>query len=184
MGILKFWMEHGPSSTIWQDNSITSRIPQGRIYEVRKKEELNLNDSSKDKFNYYWCKKPACFKKVYQNLGWKEDKNSNDNYAMFLTVGTVLSLYPIEELEKDAEIEIPRNNDFKPITIAINVDKREQVDETLKELENLGARIIKPASDAFWGGRGGYFADPEYNLWGVAWAPNAIFDERGAMIFE
>jgi hypothetical protein len=27
-----------------------------------------------------------------------------------------------------------------------------------------------------------YFADPEHNLWEVAWNPTALFDERGAML--
>jgi len=27
-----------------------------------------------------------------------------------------------------------------------------------------------------------YFADPENNYWEVAWNPNSVFDERGAML--
>ncbi|WP_235973585.1 VOC family protein [Peribacillus faecalis] len=43
-------------------------------------------------------------------------------------------------------------------------------------------RLEKQASDAFWGGRTAYFSDPENNLWEVAWNPDSVFDERGAMI--
>jgi catechol 2,3-dioxygenase-like lactoylglutathione lyase family enzyme len=32
------------------------------------------------------------------------------------------------------------------------------------------------------GGRSGYFADPEDKRWEIAWAPGAIFDERGAVV--
>jgi len=45
-----------------------------------------------------------------------------------------------------------------------------------------GAEVVKEAHDAFWGGRSGYFADPEGNRWEVAWAPNAVFDDRGVII--
>ena len=32
--------------------------------------------------------------------------------------------------------------------------------------------IVKPASRADWGGRTGYFADPDGFLWEVAWNPH------------
>ena len=35
-----------------------------------------------------------------------------------------------------------------------------------------GGKIVKPAEDVFWGGHSGYFADPEGNLWEVAWNPH------------
>jgi uncharacterized glyoxalase superfamily protein PhnB len=35
--------------------------------------------------------------------------------------------------------------------------------------------------DRDWGGRSGYFADPEGNRWEVAWAPGMEFDVRGAV---
>lgn len=41
---------------------------------------------------------------------------------------------------------------------------------------------MSEANDAFWGGRSGAFLDPENNFWEVAYNPNSVFDERGAMI--
>jgi len=35
-----------------------------------------------------------------------------------------------------------------------------------------GARLLKPAQDAFWGGYSGYFADPDGFLWEVVWNPS------------
>jgi hypothetical protein len=32
------------------------------------------------------------------------------------------------------------------------------------------------------GGRTAYFADPENNLWKIAWDPDSTFDEHGAML--
>jgi uncharacterized protein len=42
----------------------------------------------------------------------------------------------------------------------------------LDELAGKGVRIVKPATDAEWGGRSGYFADSEGFLWEVAWNPH------------
>lgn len=119
----------------------------------------------------------------YQSFGWEETEFSSDNYAVFKTAGVILSLFPIAELAKDAGIEFSHAPEtFRPVTFAINVDTPEQVDETIRKVREVGARILREPSDAFWGGRTAYFADPENNLWEVAWNPSAVFDERGAMI--
>ncbi|WP_078433928.1 VOC family protein [Metabacillus halosaccharovorans] len=119
----------------------------------------------------------------YQKLGWEETEFSSDSYAAFKTAGVILTLFPIEELAKDAGIEISRSKEgFRGVTFAINLDTPEQVDATIEEVRSIGARILREPSDAFWGGRTAYFADPENNLWEIAWNPSAEFDERGAMI--
>jgi hypothetical protein len=122
-------------------------------------------------------------RKFYQSLGWEETEMSSDQYAVFKTAGVLLSLFPIEELAKDAGIELTTSPDtYRPVTFAINVDQPEQVDTTIEEIREAGGKILREPSDAFWGGRTAYFADPENNLWEVAWNPASIFDERGAMI--
>lgn len=119
----------------------------------------------------------------YKGLGWEETEISSDNYAVFKTVGVLLSIYPIEEMAKDAGVEITKSIDtFHGVTFAINVDIPEEVDTTVDTIRKIGGRILTEPSDAFWGGRTAYFADPENNLWEIAWNPDAIFDERGAMI--
>lgn len=119
----------------------------------------------------------------YKRLGWEETEISSDHYAVFKTAGVLLSIFPIEELAKDAGVEINQDiQSFRGVTFAINVDKPEQVDVTVEEIRKAGGNILREPSDAFWGGRTAYFADPENNLWEVAWNPTAVFDERGAMI--
>ncbi len=119
----------------------------------------------------------------YQKLGWEETEFSSDTYAAFKTAGVILTLFPVEELAKDAGIEISQSKEgFRGVTFAINLDTPEQVDATIEEVRSIGARILREPSDAFWGGRTAYFADPENNLWEIAWNPSAEFDERGAMI--
>jgi uncharacterized protein len=119
----------------------------------------------------------------YKNLGWEETEISSDNYAVFKTAGVLLSLFPIEELEKDAGVKFVKTaENFTGVTLAINVDEPGLVDSTVEEIRKAGGKILREPSDAFWGGRTAYFADPENNLWEVAWNPSAVFDERGAMI--
>ncbi|WP_226527037.1 VOC family protein [Metabacillus niabensis] len=119
----------------------------------------------------------------YQKLGWEETEFSSDTYAAFKTAGVILTLFPIKELAKDAGIDISQSKEgYRGVTFAINLDTPEQVDATIEEVRRIGARILREPSDAFWGGRTAYFADPENNLWEVAWNPSAEFDERGAMI--
>ena len=53
----------------------------------------------------------------------------------------------------------------------------------LAEAKAAGARILKPAEDAFWGGYTGYFADPDGHPWEVAWNPEwTIADDGGVRL--
>lgn len=125
----------------------------------------------------------ASLRKFYQSLGWEETEISSDDYAVFKTAGVLLSLFPLEEFEKDAGVEINKTDEgYHGVTYAINVDKPEEVDSTINTIREAGGEILREPSDAFWGGRTAYFSDPEKNLWEVAWNPEAVFDERGAMI--
>jgi hypothetical protein len=52
------------------------------------------------------------------------------------------------------------------------VREENDVDQLLALVESRGGRIVKPAQRADWGGRTGYFADPDGFLWEVAWNPH------------
>ena len=43
-----------------------------------------------------------------------------------------------------------------------------QVDQVLAFSQKAGAKLIKPAQKASWGGYSGYFSDPDGFLWEVA----------------
>lgn len=129
------------------------------------------------------AKQVASLRKFYQALGWSESAFSSDNYAVFETAGVILTLFPLEELAKDAGIELLEGpKSFTGVTLAINVDTPEDVDTTIEKVREIGGVITREPNDAFWGGRTSYFLDPEQNVWEVAWNPSSVFDERGAML--
>jgi len=58
---------------------------------------------------------------------------------------------------------------MRGFSLAINVDKPEEVDEVIEAARAAGARITKEPVDAEeFDGRSAYFADPEDNYWEVA----------------
>jgi catechol 2,3-dioxygenase-like lactoylglutathione lyase family enzyme len=97
---------------------------------------------------------------------WTPDKG----VIFFKTAGTVLALYPYEELAKDAgeRFVVPRTK-FGGIVLAHNVAEKQQVDEVLNLAAAAGGKIEKPAADTFWGGYSGHFSDPDGYLWEVAY---------------
>ncbi len=90
-------------------------------------------------------------------------------WACYLLEGgsTALALYPWDELAEDARVAADGSG-FRGVTLAYNVGSPERVDEVLAEAERAGGEIVKPAQPTFWGGYGGYFADPDGHLWEVA----------------
>ena len=102
-------------------------------------------------------------------LGWDTSYQPGQGIAFFKTWGTVLALYPIDQLAD----ELP-DPDFKPvagpcgITLAHNCRERVDVDAALAMAEKAGGVVRKPAAETFWGGYSGYFADPDGYLWEVA----------------
>lgn len=110
---------------------------------------------------------------------WPETTAAPDgSFAAYHLGGVVLGLYALDRLAGDSGGAFDGHGGFE---LAINVDRREQVDEVLAEVGALGAPYVQPAEDAFWGGRVGHFRDPEGNRWEVAWNPAITFDDRGAV---
>ncbi len=118
----------------------------------------------------------------YAALGWEEDPVSDDSIAFFRTGGAVLALYPFTALADDAWLEAPGDlPEFRGVTLAANVETRDGVDAAYEVAVAAGARVLKEPTDADWGGRSCYVADPEGNVWEIAWLPGARFAPNGAM---
>ena len=50
-------------------------------------------------------------------------------------------------------------------------NSEEEVDQIFKDLKANGIKIVKEPEKVLWGGYSGYFADPNDNLWEVAYNP-------------
>jgi len=93
-----------------------------------------------------------------------------DDMVMFRLEGTWLGLFPRDELAKDATVPT-EGSGFSGVTLAHNEPSKAGVDRAFTEAVAAGATPVKPPQDVFWGGYSGYFADPEGNLWEVAFNP-------------
>ena len=118
-------------------------------------------------------------REFYERLGWRRSGN-NEGIVFFQAGGMALALYPRQELAKDANVSA-EGQGFGGITLAYNARTREDVDAVLAEALKAGARLMKAAEDAFWGGYSGYFADPDGFLWEVAWNPFFPIAEDGSI---
>jgi uncharacterized protein len=119
--------------------------------------------------------------RFYLALGWELAAGSSPEISFFLTAGGVLALYPFDLLAKDAMLPAARAQGFGGVTLAINVERPEDVQPALDAAKAAGAKILKPATKAEWGGVSGYFADPDGYPWEVAWGPNAKFKPDGSL---
>jgi uncharacterized glyoxalase superfamily protein PhnB len=93
-----------------------------------------------------------------------------DDMVMFQLEGTWLGLFPREELAKDATVST-EGSGFSGVALAHNAPSKDEVDRVFAQALAAGATSVKTPQDVFWGGYSGYFADPEGNLWEVAFNP-------------
>jgi len=118
-----------------------------------------------------------------EKFGWKKMKSSNENISFFQLNGLLLSLYPKDKLAEDATVD-PTGSGFKAFTLAYNTRTKEEVDEIITNLATKGVKIIKQPEHVFWGGYSGYIADPDENLWEIAFNPFLELDADGNTIEE
>ena len=87
--------------------------------------------------------------------------------------GLKLALWPRQSISHDSGLllSIPSPTEF---TLGHNVSSKAEVDAVMEQAKNVGAVIVRPAHDTFWGGYGGYFQDPDQHLWEVVWNPQWI----------
>jgi catechol 2,3-dioxygenase-like lactoylglutathione lyase family enzyme len=121
-------------------------------------------------------------RRFYEQLGWRSMLEPRDDFARLGTSGAHLTLWTREEAE--AEIAAPlraAGHEFRDFTLAIAVERREEVDAALDAARQAGATIVAEATDPPFGGRSGYFVDPEGAPWEVVWIPGTSLDERGGL---
>ncbi len=91
----------------------------------------------------------------YQALGWEKASSSIDGVIQwFRTADTNLGLFPYQDLADDAQIPSPERGSFGGITLAINVERPEDVDAAIAAAVEAGGSVIKPGTTRSSGGRG------------------------------
>lgn len=116
--------------------------------------------------------------KFYEALGWMRAE-TQDGVIAFDLIAQTLGLYPLEKLAEDIGLPIEELGRGAS-TFSYNVRHKEEVAPLLAKAEAVGGRILRPASEVFWGGYIGYFADPEGNIWEVTHNPFSPLAQDGA----
>jgi len=105
-----------------------------------------------------------------QGLGLVRREFESEGVAFFQLAGAWLSLFPRDELAKDAGVAADGSG-FRAVSLAQNVASEQEVDEVLALAVKAGGTLIKPGQKVFWGGYSGYFSDPDGHLWEIAFNP-------------
>jgi catechol 2,3-dioxygenase-like lactoylglutathione lyase family enzyme len=95
----------------------------------------------------------------------------NGAVAFFnLQSGLKLALWPRKSLSADSGLSLQAPSAIE-FSIGHNVSSHQEVDIVMRQAEQAGAKIVKPARPTFYGGYAGYFQDPDGHLWEVAFNP-------------
>ena len=124
--------------------------------------------------------------KFYRDgLGFETDcREDNPSVCFFNTPGTKFELFPLDLLAKDIdEDNPPTGNGFSGITLAYNVENKEDVDRTIELVRKSGGTVVKEPQELVWGVYNAYLSDLDGYYWEVAWGPNFQYDENGLLKF-
>lgn len=113
-----------------------------------------------------------------QKFGWHRTAASTNDIVFFQLNGIQLALYPLDKLAEDATVEAG-DPTYRPTTLAHNARSEKEVDAIIDDLRRKGVQIIKEPQKVFWGGYSSYIADPDGNLWEIAYNPYLPLDENG-----
>lgn len=115
-----------------------------------------------------------------EGFGWKP-VFENEEIAFYQMNGFVLGTWLREKLEKDMN----RGGLQRPgaFALAHNATSAEEVKAVITRLEEAGGRVLRQADVPPHGGFRGYVADPDDNVWEVAWNPAWSIDDRGLVTF-
>jgi predicted lactoylglutathione lyase len=121
-------------------------------------------------------------KKFYvDGLGWKP-VFENKEIVFFQTGGMVLALFLRDQLAADFEGDA-QTFGRAAVALGYNVRLKSEVDPLIERAVAAGAKVLKPARDASWGGYSGYFADPDGFAWEIAWNPEWPIAADGSVAF-
>ncbi|HSS65462.1 MAG TPA: VOC family protein [Gammaproteobacteria bacterium] len=119
---------------------------------------------------------PAAASFYSEGLGF-ETGSVKGGVTYFDTGGTWLAIFPREALARYAGVSA-EGEGFSAVTLSINVDSRDAVDDLLARARSKGAEIVKGAGEVGWGGYTGWLRDPFGHLWEVVWNPRPFVGKR------
>src|SRR5262249_56633158 len=93
--------------------------------------------------------------RFYEALGWtKRGASIPGEIAWFGTADTYLGVFGWRDLAEDAQLYEPTRGSFGGMTLAINVESREVVDQALDEAVAAGGPLLEPPPQVEVGYRG------------------------------
>lgn len=117
----------------------------------------------------------------YESLGW-EAAGGDDDHAIFVLDGATLFLWSSRQAAPEiTDAMAALGHPPAGVTLAVNVDTREGVDEAIAAARAAGATIVNEPADREWGGRSGHWCDPDGMAWEVAWVPGSQVARTPAM---
>ncbi len=120
--------------------------------------------------------------RFYENMGWKQVE-SPDGIVVFDLIGQALGLYPKQALADEIGLQVQQIGQGGCV-LSYNCREKSEVAQMLQAAQDAGGKILKPASDVFWGGHHGHFSDPEGHIWEVAFNPFSTLRADGAFCWN
>jgi predicted lactoylglutathione lyase len=121
-------------------------------------------------------------KAFYAALGWSPALETQET-AFFEANGVVLVLWAREKLAADTGIADDRAR-WSGITLAHNVESRQEVDDLIELARRNGATITREPAETFYGGYAGVFRDVDGHAWEVAHNPGFALAADGSVILR
>ena len=104
----------------------------------------------------------------HDGLGWPTLQDYGQWVSFAINGGSsMLGLFSSKALAADAGVS-EAGDGSRGVTLSYLVRDQKAVDRVMAEAEQAGAKIVRRAQAAQWGGYEGYFADPDGYLWKVA----------------
>lgn len=113
-----------------------------------------------------------------EKFRWAAREDSNEQIVFFKLNGILLGLFGKQALAEDATVDAAGEG-FRGFTLAHNLQSEAEVDKLFTEFKAQGVTVTKDPEKTSWGGYSGYIADPEGNLWEIAYNPFMEYDDSG-----
>ena len=104
----------------------------------------------------------------YRALGLRPTPRSPPGCAFFDLPGATMALVEVELFAEECGLDPGPPG---AVGVSWNVDDEADVDELIARALAAGGRVLRPAEPTAWGGRRGWFADPEGHRWEAVWNP-------------